>query len=250
MDLLSSVILALVQGITEFLPVSSSGHLTIASSLLRLQPSLTLDILLNTATLVSVLFFFRKQANFFFTNIIQIIIGTIPAIFVGLCFKDQIEILFSSTRYLPYFFIITSLLLFSTRLTSKSKKQQPLTIKKAFIIGLFQALAILPAVSRSGATISSALLLGLSPLQAFNFSFALFIPASFGALILDAKKISSLFISPDLFVLVASFLVTVIIGIFALKILQKVLTQNKLWYFGIYTALLALVLLAFSGTLI
>lgn len=250
MDLLSSTILAVVQGVTEFLPISSSGHLSIAQHLLNIPPTLTLDIVLNTATLFSVLFFFKKQTSYFFQNLKYIIIGTIPTVVVGLIFKNQIEHLFSSSNYLSLQFLATSLLLISTKFTAKTEKYHQITPPKAFIIGLFQSLAIIPAISRSGATISAALFMGISPLEAFNFSFALFIPASIGALILDAKNISLLLDSPNQTMILISFLLTFIVGVFALKTLRKFLTQGTLWYFAIYTTILALTLLAFPGALI
>jgi undecaprenyl-diphosphatase len=238
MNYLQSIILSLIQGIAEFLPISSSGHLNLAQYFFRLEPSLTLDIFLNTATFLSVLFFFRKQIKYFFQNLLFIVIASIPAGLVGVLFKDQIDSVFSNIKLLPLFFILGSIFVFSTKFFGQ--KDTKLDFKKALIIGLFQAIAILPGVSRAGATIFAGLLLGLSSIQAFNFSFCLFIPASLGALILGVKDISTSGIFNPQYLL--AFVITFITGIIALNILKKVLISHKFWMFGIYTCLLAIIL--------
>lgn len=238
MSLLQSILLSLIQGISEFLPISSSGHLNLAQYLLRLQPSLTLDVFLNTATFLSVLFFFRKQIRYFFSNLKYIIVASIPAGLMGILFKDQVASLFADIHLLPFFFILSSILVFSTKFFGQ--KASPLNYQKALIIGFFQAIAILPGISRSGATIFSALLLGLSPLQAFNFSFSLFIPASLGALVLSAKDLSTVGIFNPEYLL--AFGLTFIVGVFVLSLLKKILINKKFHFFGIYTFILALIL--------
>jgi undecaprenyl-diphosphatase len=237
MSSLQGLILAFVQGITEFLPVSSSGHLNLLQHLFGLKSSLTFDIFLNTATLFSVLFFFRNKIKYFFDNLLYIIIGSIPAGLVGVLFKKQIAIIFADVKLLPYFFLVTAIFLLITKfLLPKSEK---LDVKKALIIGFFQAAAILPAVSRSGSTIFAGLLMGLSTIEAFNFSFCLFIPASIGAIVLDLKDltISGTFFTP---VYLLSFIITAIVGYFALSVLKKILAGGKFWYFGIYLLILSL----------
>ncbi|MBI2464893.1 undecaprenyl-diphosphate phosphatase [Candidatus Shapirobacteria bacterium] len=236
MNFFQAIILSIVQGVTEFLPISSTGHINLLQKLFGLTPSLSFDIFLNTASLVAVIFFFRKKVPYFITNLRYIVVGTVPAIIAGVLFKDQIEALFSSTRTLPYEFIFTAITLFLTKLfVSKDAK---LTYKSALIIGIFQTLAIIPAISRSGSTIFAGLMLGLSPLEAFSFSFGLFIPASFGALALDLKDISSL----DLFSLtsISAFIVTALVSYISLLYLQKVLTNHYLWKFGFYCLALGL----------
>jgi undecaprenyl-diphosphatase len=237
-NLLQSIILSFVQGISEFLPISSSGHLNLVQYFFKLEPSLTLDIFLNTATFLSVLFFFRKQVKYFFQNLKYIVVASIPIVLVGFLFKNQIDSLFSSIHFLPFFFILGSIFVFSTKFFSS--KDNKLNYKKAIIIGIFQSIAILPGVSRAGATIFASLLLGLSPIQAFNFSFCLFIPASIGALLLSIKDLSTISIFSPEYLL--AFIITFITGIIALGILKKVLIGKKLWIFGIYTLLLALIL--------
>lgn len=237
MTFVQSIILSIVQGISEFLPVSSSGHLNIFQHFLGLTPSLTFDIFLNTASLLTVLFFFRRRIDYFFKNFYYIVIASIPAALIGVLFKNQIEIIFADIKLLPYFFLITTFYLLISRFFLP--KNNNLDIKKALIIGAFQAFAIMPAVSRSGSTIFAGLLLGLSPIDAFNFSFALFIPASVGAILLDAKNLASL--NFDVSTLTA-FVTTFVVGIFALNLLQKTLISRRFWLFGIYTFVLAIIL--------
>lgn len=238
MSLLQSIILSLTQGIAEFLPISSSGHLNLFQHFFNLKPSLTFDIFLNTATFLSVLFFFRKQIKYFFKNLKFIIVASIPAALVGILFKDQVDSIFSNINLLPFFFILGSIFVFSTKFFNK--KDIKLDYKKALIIGLFQAVAILPGVSRAGATIFAGLFLGLTTIEAFNFSFCLFIPASLGALILSAKDLSSANLFTPEYLL--AFVITFITGIISLTILKKVLVSKKFWIFGIYTFVLAMVL--------
>ncbi|MFA5750461.1 MAG: undecaprenyl-diphosphate phosphatase [Candidatus Shapirobacteria bacterium] len=236
MSFIQAIILSFVQGIAEFLPISSSGHLNLAQYFFRLTPSLTLDIFLNTATFISVLFFFRKQLKYFFKNLKFIIVASIPAALVGILLKDQIDSIFSNINLLSFFFILTSIFVFSTKFFSQ--KDIRLDYKKAIIIGFFQAIAILPGVSRAGATIFAGLLLGLAPLEAFNFSFCLFIPASLGAIVLSAKDLSSFGILNQEYLI--AFVATFIVGIIALNILKKVLISHKFWIFGIYTFILTI----------
>lgn len=241
MTFLQTILLSIIQGVAEFLPISSSGHLNLAQYFLHLTPSLTLDIFLNTATFLSVLFFFRHQIKYFFKNLKYIVVGSIPAALVGVLFKDQIDSIFSNIHLLPYFFILGSIFVFSTKFFQP--KDSKLNYKTAIIIGLFQTIAILPGVSRAGATIFAALLLGFSTVEAFNFSFCLFIPASIGALLLGLKDFSSSGILS--FQYLTAFVLTFIVGIISLTILKKVLTSHKFWIFGVYTFFLALILLIF-----
>ena len=152
--------------------------------------------------------------------------------------RHKIEAITSDPGLLPYLFLITGIMVLSTKFIKT--KNSSITYSKAFIIGLFQALAILPAISRSGGTIFSALILGLSPQNAFNFSFCLFIPATFGAIVLSLKDIatSNFTTLNNLF----AFLTTTIVGYFVLNYFQKITINKKFWVFGVYTILLSVVL--------
>jgi len=241
MTLIQSLFLGVVQAVTEFLPVSSDGHLNLFQHFFKLTPSLDFDIFLHAATFLSVIFFFRHQTKYFFANLKYIIVGSIPAIIAGVFLKNQIESIVTSPHILPYFFLITGLMVLSTKFIKT--KNEPITFLKAFIIGLFQAFAILPAVSRSGGTIFSALLLGLSPQNAFNFSFSLFIPVSIGAIAFGFKDIiSSNFITQNNLI---AFVVASVVGYFVLNIFQKITLKKKFWIFGVYVTFLALSLFIF-----
>ncbi len=244
-----SIIFSLVQGIAEFLPISSSGHLNLIHFLYQLKPSVNFDVFLNTASLISVLLYFRHQKAYFYHNFKYILLASLPAALVGLLFRRQIGIVYENRFLLPFFFLITSLLVYSTRFSKNQENK--MSLAKALLIGSFQALAILPGVSRSGATISAAMLLGISPLAAFNFSFALYLPASIGALILEAYKLPiseiNQYFSP---VYLLSFVLTIIVSYTALFTLQKILSRRSIWYFSIYTSLLAFLLLIFSSQLL
>ena len=219
MSLIQTIVLAITQGITEFLPISSDGHLNLIQHLFGFAPSLTFDIFLHLATFFSVLFFFRKKINYFFSNLKYVIVGSIPALIVG-------------------FFLITAAYALATKFIKRQDKK--ITYSSAFIIGTFQALALLPGVSRSGGTIFSAILMGLSPINAFNFSFSLFIPASAGAILLELKDI----LSPNILTAnnLIAFVLAFFVGLVALRFLEKILSSHKFWYFGIYTLFLSLLL--------
>jgi len=236
MSFFQLLFLSLIQGISEFLPISSSGHLNLAQFLFNLSPSLSLDVFLNTATLFSVLFVFRRQVKDFFVTLPFIVIATLPAVFFGLVFKDSLDFLFSQIQYLPLFFITTSLLLFSQKYINP--KKQSLTWQKALIIGFFQALALFPGVSRSASTLFACLLVGLSPKKSFQFTFFLFIPASLGALALNITEIGNL-TELSLSSSVLAFLITLLTGIFCLRLLQKLFSSQKLYLFSFYTLLLS-----------
>lgn len=236
MSLFQNLFLGLLQGLTEFLPVSSSGHLNLFQFIFGLRPSLSWDVFLNTATLFSVLFFFRKKIPFFIAHLPQIVLASLPAALMGIFFKDSFEHIFSQFSLLALFFLINSLILFSTKNHHAGTHQ--ITYRQAFIIGLAQALAILPGISRAGTTIAAALALGISAKSAFNFSFSLFIPASLGALLLSLRDsdFHSYFKLENLLVFIFTFLV----GVLALNFLQKVLSRGRLWYFAFYTLFLSL----------
>lgn len=234
-----TLILGIVQGITEFLPISSSGHLNILQHFFGSKPSLSLDIFLNTATFCSVLFYFCHQIKFFFGHLPHIILASVPAAIVGFSCRHQLELIFGDFDLLPWFYFLTTALLFCTRFFKSTDR--PITYLDAFIIGLFQVIAILPGVSRAGATIFAALLLGLPPITAFNFSFSLFIPASIGAIVLDFNPtIWQIFSTPGYFV---TFIVTLLVGLLSLSLLRQTLASSRLWLFAFYTFSLGLFLM-------
>lgn len=253
MPLFQLLLLSLIQAISEFLPVSSSGHLNLFQSLFGFKPSLVLDVFLNTATLFSVLFYFRSTLLSLLQGIASLkpkainqlkflFIGTLPAIALGLFFNTFPDLI-TSIKILPATFFITATLLLSTRyLLVRNEK---LTWQKALLIGSFQALAILPGLSRSGLTLFAAILAGLSLKNSFQFSFLLFIPVSFGALLLNFPNFDSLVALSPLS-LILPFLLAFVVGYFALSFLRKQLESQNLWLFSFYCFFISLISLLYT----
>jgi undecaprenyl-diphosphatase len=253
MNLFQTLVLAFVQGVTEFLPVSSSGHLVIFQKLFGLtEAPILFDVLLHVGTLISIVFYFRKSLFTllkFEKNDIKlialIILGTVPAVLVGFLAKDQIEAAFNSLKMTGISFLITAIFLFSTKLINnvKAKKElSDLTWIDALVVGIFQAIAILPGVSRSGATITGSLWRGLSSNAAFVFSFYLAILAIFGAAVLKIKDVASYSPNELIFGFIG-LVVSSFVGYFALKFLEGILKSSKLWYFCFYCLGLGIILL-------
>lgn len=246
MTLLETIILSVVQGITEFLPISSSGHLVLFQNLLGFsKPMVLFDILLHLGSLLAILIFFRKKLIKFFDKgyLIFLIIGTVPAVIFGLFFDNIIETTFASLKILGILFIINAFILLSTKLIKpKTNRQSTFTGGKALLIGIFQAIAILPSISRSGATITSALWLGFAPIDAFEFSFFLAIPAIIGAFIFKINDIS-LFSSQDLILGIIGLLVSMIVSYFTLGLLQKILKSANFFWFGIYCLVIGVLII-------
>jgi undecaprenyl-diphosphatase len=257
---LQAIILGLVQGFTEFLPVSSSGHLVLAQHLFGLNGDLmTFYIFVHFGTLLAVLAVFYKSIISIFMGCISglrsllfekksfsdvyknsqeirmalaIIIGTIPAGIIGLTLKDPIEELFSSVVLVLAALAVTGTFLLATFFIRKGEEQ--IGVLRGIIIGIVQAIAIIPGISRSGSTISAALFLKVDRRIAGEFSFLLSIPAIAGATVLALKDVSAgtmaLMHDAIIFGTLASF----ISGFFSLILLMKIIRMGKIGYFGLY----------------
>ncbi|MFP4164751.1 MAG: undecaprenyl-diphosphate phosphatase [Chitinispirillaceae bacterium] len=253
MELFKTVILGIIQGLTEFLPVSSSGHLVLAQHFfgIKQEQSLIVEVLLHLATGIAVLYVFRNDIidlirGIFSTDQLKrkdsltysgwIILGTIPAAFAGVFLKDMFEGFFNSPLLASGMLMVTALLLFF----SGNRKDSPgtLTAWKVIAIGLIQATAITPGISRSGSTIAMALLIGVSREEAGRFSFLLSLPAIFGAALLEMKGISAVSLSAAS--LIGGFTASLVVGILALKLLLTFVKKGKLHYFGYYCIAVAL----------
>ncbi len=242
---MKAIILGLVQGITEFLPVSSSGHLVVMKSLLGFQsPGIAFEVLLHLATMLSVLVFFNKKvitALLDWKYVLAIIVGCIPAGIVGVFFGDAIEAMFDGLKWVEIFFVLNGVLLIAGwKLAQGNRNGKQLNLLTAFLIGLAQALAVMPGISRSGMTITAGVLLGLDREEAFKFSFFLFLPAVFGAGLLKAREISEFAISAGE---IGGFIVAFGIGILALSLLKNTLSSKKFSAYGVYTLVLGLILI-------
>lgn len=240
MELYQAFVLGLFQGLTEFLPVSSSGHLVIGQKLFHLsQPPVFFDILVHMGTLLSIVIYLRRRLLKFYFNSRHwplIIIGSIPAALAGFFLNDYLITVFDSLTLVGFCLLFTALLLFSTRLIKTNQKDlDQLTGRDALAVGLLQALALLPGISRSGSTITAGLWRGLKHESAFLFSFFLGLPAMLGAFILQLPDLSKNHIQllPSLLGLITAL----ISGLLALKILEKILISRKLFYFAFYCLL-------------
>jgi undecaprenyl-diphosphatase len=258
-----AIFLGILQGVTEFLPVSSSGHLVIARTLLNVQEGgLAFDVLLNFATLIVVIFVYResvKKILYEFVGMIKdlfkekslmvykskyrkyvmlIVVGCIPAGLAGVLLDDLFEQLFSSITVVAFTLLITGLLLILGERIGKnnSTKVENMSFLNALLIGVFQAFAITPGISRSGSTIAGGLLNGLKKEDAAEFSFLMYIPLSLGATLIKFKDISLMFQnnSDSVVALIISFVTTLVVGFFAIQLLLNLLKKGKLHYFSYY----------------
>ena len=254
MEIIKVILLGIVQGLTEFLPVSSSGHLVLAAEFLNYHDEgVAFEVFVHLGTLLSVLVVFRQRiltmlmapylvwvkkhndaeykegANW----VIYIIVGTIPAAVIGLVFKDQIEMIFSNVLLVILMLFVTGSLMITARYISN--KDFPLTTLKSFLIGIAQAFAILPGISRSGSTIVTGMILGIDRSKAAEFSFLLSLPAILGATVLKTKDlIDSSITSDQLLLLLTGTVAAFISGYFAIIWLLDIVKKGKLEWFGIY----------------
>lgn len=253
MTFLEAILLGIVQGATEFLPVSSSGHLELVQHFLGFQSLhqyIAFNMICHLGTLCAILFIFSKQVADCLKNqgklLLKVCLGTIP-LFPLLLIMKPIKALFDQPQYLGFCFLITSILLFAGTFFKASRSFSK-TISVSFdplVIGLFQALAILPGISRSGATISAARVLGWSKEEAIQFSFLLAIPAIGGGTFLEIwqfyrSPVSE--IAPIQFgQFLAGFTTSFIVGCMALYLLQSIMKHNKWHYFALYCLFLGLI---------
>lgn len=225
--------LSLIQGLTEFLPVSSSGHLVLIQNLLKYNPpGIGLEVLLHIGTALSIIvYFYRVFFPFYKKYYREVIIGIIPAGIAGIFFKKFFETFFELPSFLWLFFLINSFILFLAR----ERKKGDLDLKKASIIGFFQIFALFPGISRSGITISTALLLGCDSESSFEFSFLMGLPLIIGSGILEFNEI--VFSINNIF----GFLFCFVFGLIALFLIRSLLRVRKFHYFSIYTLILAVI---------
>ncbi len=262
MDWVQSVILGIVQGLTEFLPVSSSGHLVLFQHWLGIkQHSIIFDLAVHLGTVASIITVYFKSIREIFSDLwvsaikkrqtgglhlsVLIICASVPTAIIGFGFKDQFESLFSSLLSVSGGFFITACLLFMTRKTGQGQSMESghktldlsqikkVSLKKAIIIGFAQGLAIAPGVSRSGATIAAALLMGVERRAAALFSFLMSIPVILGASLIQLKDVESW--SSDLLItLVLGGVVSYLAGLAGLVMVLKLVRKGRLEVFSYY----------------
>ncbi len=252
MNIITAIILGLVQGVTEFLPISSSGHLIIAREILGINISggLAFDAILQLATSIAVLVYFRKDLWQIFLSLFHkertllwaVILATIPAIILGLLLQNYMDTVFRNGHLVAVALIVGALLLWFAQTVAMQDKQ--LSVGRGVIVGFFQCLALVPGISRSGATISGGLIMGLRKEEAIRFSFLLSFPILFGS---GLKKLfdvrDALFVAGFGVPLFVASLVAFITGLFAIKFLIKYLQNHNFNIFIWYRIILALVIL-------
>lgn len=252
MNLFQSVTLGIIQGLTEFLPVSSSGHLVIFHKLLQVSPNIPFDAAMHLATLLAVIIYFFKDLLKLLgesrKTLLLIIIASIPTALMGFFLKDFFEGLFHSTFAVGISLLITGgLLLVAETLPQKRKNDKDATILDALVIGTFQGLAITPGISRSGSTIAASLMRGLKRDFAARFSFLLSIPAILGAGLLQAKEITNLGSSQiGLFNLLAGIIAAFFSGYLAIKYFMRLISRHSIKPFAYYCFILGLIIILSS----
>ena len=256
MNLIESIILGIIQGITEWLPISSTGHLKLAQHFLNWTVSTAYDGILHIGTVLVIIFFFRKEIKGVLSAFVHldfksengqlvtpIIIGTIPTVLIGLVFGDAIENYFNGVMPIAAALISFGVILYISKFGKGQNKT--IAIPAALIIGTAQGIAITPGVSRSGATIAMALLLGIEHERAFKFSFLLSIPSILGAAGLTLYEERTQLVTAGIgwTEIIAGTVVATIVGYFALRLLQKAIIGRKFHLFSLYCWLLGAVLI-------
>lgn len=260
MELIKAIILGVIQGATEFLPVSSSGHLVLGSHILGFsEQGIVFDVMLHLGTLMSVMVVFRKELllmvqapfswlrgeadedmRFYLLWDVYVVIATIPAVLVGLFFKERIEMLFTSVTVVCVMLIFTGIMMITARhIPDRGCK---INSPRAFLIGCGQAFAIIPGISRSGTTIFIGMLLGVNRETVARFSFIMSIPAILGAAVLNLGEVISHPPGADQVIIIgAGTTAAALTGYLAIILLLDIIRKNRLQYFGYYCMAVAAV---------
>ncbi len=264
--ILKYLLLGIFQGFTEPIPISSSGHLVLLQHFLQLKiEGLSFELLMNTASLFAVLLIYKddllrltkngvqylttkeESARDDFRFIIYLILGTIPAGVIGVLFEDIIAEYFKSIKVLGFTLIVTGIGLWVIRNLRGHKRDGELTTKDAFIVGMAQAVALIPGISRSGATIVAAMLLGMKQETALRFSFLLYIPVSLGGMILS---FSDLLNDPDIKTLLIpyslAFIGSFVASYYSLKWFMGIMARGNLKYFSYYCFIVGTLVIFFT----
>ncbi len=255
MSVFEAFILGILQGLTEFLPVSSSGHIELGKAVLgvEVQEDLSFTVVVHGATVLSTIVVFRKDIWFLLKEsfkfqfnpstiyILQMAVSMIPVLIIGLFFKDQLEeIFFGNIMIVGFMLLVTAGLLGASQLAKP--KLGGITFLKAFIIGIAQSIAVIPGISRSGATIATALMVGVNKEEATRFSFLMVLVPILGANLLDILKNEGGAEASSAFMpLLVGFIAAFISGLFACSIMLRIVKKGKLGYFAIYCVIVGLI---------
>ncbi|MFQ3369260.1 MAG: undecaprenyl-diphosphatase [Flavobacteriaceae bacterium] len=261
MDILEAIVLGIIQGLTEFLPVSSSGHLELAKAILGdssvAEESLTFTVVLHFATALSTLVVFKKEVIEIFKGLFQfrwntefkfslkIIISMLPAVIVGLLFEKELESFFGGRILLVgSMLLLTAVLLLLADKAKNTKKE--VSFLNAVLIGFSQAIAMLPGISRSGATISTSVLLGIDRTRAAKFSFLMVVPLIFGKIGKDLLSGDLNLQSSEIIPILAGFIAAFLAGLLACKWMISIVKNSKLSYFSIYCAIIGSIAIGYA----
>ena len=263
MDCIEALVLGLIQGLTEYLPVSSSGHLAIGSALFGIQgeENLTFTIMVHVATVLSTLVILWKEVDWIFKGLfkfqmndetkyfLNIVVSMIPVGIVGVFFKDAVEDVFGSGLMIVGAMLVLTSVLLAFSYYAKPRQKEKISLRDAFIIGLAQACAVMPGLSRSGSTIATGLLLGNKKEKLAQFSFLMVIPPILGEALLDvvkAMKGEAFSAGIDTLPLIVGFVAAFVSGCLACKWMINIVKKGKLIYFAIYCAIAGVVTMLFS----
>lgn len=263
MDWIEALILGIIQGLTEYLPVSSSGHLAIGANLFGIEGSenLAFTILVHVATVMSTLFILWREIVWLVNGVlkfkmndemryfINILVSMIPVGIVGVFFKDYVEEIFGSGLLIVGIMLLVTAALLTFSYYARPRQKEKISMKDAFIIGIAQACAVMPGLSRSGSTIATGLLLGNKKEKLAQFSFLMVIPPILGEALLDTMKAAKgvdVFGDIGVVPLVVGFLAAFISGCLACKWMIDIVKKGKLIYFGIYCAIVGVVTIVCS----
>ncbi|MFQ6087111.1 MAG: undecaprenyl-diphosphate phosphatase [Candidatus Bathyarchaeia archaeon] len=254
MDLIQVLILAIIQGITEWLPISSSGHLVVVQEYFGLAPPVVFDVMLHVGTLLVVLTAFWRDITEMLRAVAKldlkaedgklavfIVVGSIPTALIGFVFRDVFKSFFYNPLAVGMALLGTGCILYASKYGKNGKE---MSYSDAFLIGIAQGIAIIPGVSRSGVTIATGLLSKLRKETAFKFSFLLSIPAVIGAAVTESKDL--LLAEVDVSTMVLGVTVSMIVGYLALKLLQRLLLKERFHLFAFYCWLLGTAIVAIS----
>jgi len=245
MDLIIAFLLGILQGITEWLPISSSGHLALVQNTFGLDVPVVFDIFIHMGTLVAVCIVYKKDLIAMLKALLQlkfkskefnlfllIILAIIPTAIIGFAFKDFFESMFSNSLLIGVGLIITGIILYLASKVKVTKKTN--TKASAFIIGIFQGLAIAPGISRSGATIAIGIIQGIDVKEIAKFTFLLAIPTIIGATVFEVKDLALSQAQVDWFPFLIGALTAAIVGYLSIKFFLKVLEEKKFYWFAYY----------------
>lgn len=247
MEICFLIILGLVQGVCEFLPLSSSGHLVLFSKWFGIEDSLFVSIFLHLATLLSIVIVLRKEVfslirHPFSDKSMKLYIATIPTCIIALIFLPIVKKSFSGD-FLPFAFLITALLLFIVWKNRDKKQNKDFSIKNAIIMGIAQGLAVFPGISRSGATISAGILSGGDRQECAKFSFIMSIPIIILSMLMEIFDLcrGQEVLSVNITGLILSFIVAFIVGILSIKFMVKAIEKNSFLLMSIYLIVISII---------